>query len=169
MTMNRVLSSLAAAGVLAACATPIEQASTQETGRFGEMQQAVEAFDLRRDECKAIHGYDPENPGDLGPHELAPTERAWANCAYDAVRSTLMLESTQPRLYDAIMAEHRTMTDRVESGLMTRDERTARMFELRKDLRQKEIARVSAESQLDQIPQGVIDLIRNSSLQVTRF
>jgi len=169
MTIIRLLTILATVGFLFGCAAPVNQTTAQELSRFGAMQQAVEAFDARRDECKAIHGYDPENAGDIGPNELAPNERAWSDCAYDAVRSTLMLETTQPRLYEAIMAEHRTMTDKVEGGLMTRDERTARMFELRNQLRQKEIDRVSKDAQLNQIPQGVIDLIRNSSLQVTRF
>ncbi len=168
MTQIRYMFVSTIACVLAACAPP-PPASQDEASRFGAMQQAVDAYYARRDECKELHGYDPENPGALGPHELAPTERAWAACAYDAVRSTLMLETTQPRLYEAAMAEHRTMTDQVEAGMMTRAERDDRMFELRKEIREKEIARVSSDSQLDRIPEAVIEMIRNSSLGATRF
>lgn len=167
MRIVHVLALAAVAGAFAGCAERPSQAP--EPSRFGEMQQAIDAFDARRNECKALHGYDPDNPGDLGPNELAPTERAWAACAYDAVRATLLLQTTQPRLYEAAMAEHRTMTDKVEAGQMTRAEREARMFELRKQIREKEIARVSTESQIDQIPQGVMELIRNSTFQATRF
>jgi len=166
MRIIRFLTFAFVAGILAGCAT---QPLGEPTSRFGVMQQALDEFKLRREECKTTHGYNPENPGVLGPNEIAPTERAWANCAYDAVRSTLMLESTQPRLYEAIMAEHRTMTEKVAAGQMTRADREARMFELRKDLRQKEIARVRTDSQLDQIPQGTMELIRSSSLNATRF
>ena len=168
MTLIRCLFYSAIACVLAACVQP-PPATEGGASRFGAMQQAVEAYYTRRDECKRVHGYDPDNPGTLGPNEIAPNERAWAACAYDAVRATLMLETTQPRLYEAAMAEHRTMTDKVEAGLMTRAERDDRMFELRKEIREKEIARASRDSQLDRIPQGVIELIRNSSLEATRF
>lgn len=166
MKMTHFLAAVAACA-LVGCVPPPPPGETPS--RFGQMQQAVDAYYARRDECKSLHGYNPDNPGDLGPHELAPTERAWAQCAYDAVRTTLMLETTQPRLYEAAMAEHRTMTDKVAAGVMTRAEREDRMFELRKEIREREIARVSADSQLDQIPQGVMDLIRNSSLGATRF
>ena len=72
-----------------------------------------------------------------------------------------MLSTTQPRHYDAIIAEHRTMTDKVESGLMTRSERRARMLELREDLRQKE------EAKSEQIHQGVLDFIRHTTSQAS--
>ena len=154
-------------GVLASCAAPPQ--TEQAPSRFGVMEQALDAYYVRRDECIAIHGYDPDNAGDLGPYELAPSERDWADCAYDAVRATLMTETTQPRLYDAAMAEHRTMTDKVASGLMTRAEREARMSEIRDELMEKEIARVSTDSGPEQVPPGVMDLIRSSSYQATRF
>ena len=167
MTNIRYLTLVIIAAVFAGCETPGE--SEPSAIGFGKMQQAVEAYYERRDECKSIHGYDPDDAGDLGPNELAPNEKAWGQCAYDAVRATLLLETTQPRLYEAAMAEHRTMTDKVGAGLMTRDERETRMFELRKEIREKEIEYLSTAAQLDRIPQGVMELIRSSSFEATRF
>jgi len=165
MRVMRYLTFILVVGLVAGCAEP----SSKGPGRYDAMQQSAEAFEARLDECIAIHGYDPNSPGDLGPNELAPTERAFSNCAYDGLRTTLMLNTSQPRLYDAIIAEHRTMTDKVASGLMTRSERAKRMLELREDLREKEIARVAEENQEDQISQGTMDLIRYSTFQATRF
>ncbi len=165
MRMMRHLNFIVVAGLLAGCVASTDQSQS----RYTAMQQAADEYESRLEECTAIHGYDPDNPGNLGPNQLAPTERNWANCVYDGLRATLMLETTQPRLYDAIIAEHRVMTDKVESGLMTRSERRARMLELREDLRQKEIARVSAEAESEQIPDGVMDMIRYSSFQSTAF
>ncbi len=153
------------AGLAVGCAEP----SNQSQSRYAAMQQAVDAFELRLDECTSVHGYDPNNVGDLAPNQLAPTERAWADCAYDGLRSTVMLQTAQPRLYDAIIAEHRAMTDKVESGLMTRSDRRNRMLELRADLRQKEAARLASEGQPDRIHEGAMDAIRNASISATRF
>ena len=152
-------------GPIVGCAQTTEPTASGSA----EMQQAVAAFEARFADCTKIHGYDPDNPGNLGPNELAPTERDWANCAYDALRATLMVWTTQPRHYDAIIAEHRIMTDKVESGLMTRTERKQQMQVLRDDLREKEIARISEESGSGQINQNTMDLIRYSTFQATRF
>lgn len=132
------------------------------------MQSAVDAFQKRFDECVALHGYTPDAPGNVGPNELAPTERAFSSCAYDGVRSTFMLASSQPGLYEAIIAEHQAMTDRVESGAMTRDERQARMRELRADLRAKEVTRMT-DRQAGGVSDLTANLIRNASFGATMF
>ena len=150
----------------------------QNDVKYLAMHTAVESFETGLRECTTLHKYDPDDPGNVGPNQLAPAERAWSECVYDALRATIMGQTAQPELYEAIIDEHKILTDKIDAGLMTRSDRSERMSVLRDDLRSKELARMNVERQLasreggatsGEAWRGAADSIRRASINSTRF
>ena len=109
------LAGAAGALLLAACAAP---ASFEES--YARFEQALA-------QCTTQFGYDPETVVDIGPYELAENERPWLECAYAGVETHLVPYSAVPELYTDLIAEHRTLTDGVERGEVTRAAREERV------------------------------------------
>jgi len=159
----RQLKLIAAVGLLAGCAATPDQGQSFRGGT----QQAVAAFESRLEACTAIHDYSRDNPAGLHPDQRAAAERNWDDCAYHGLWSTVALATTQPRLYDAIIAKRRTMIDTADSGPVTRSEKHAHMLELYEELRRREVAILTTRREQGRVHQGTIDLIRHRSFDVS--
>jgi polyhydroxyalkanoate synthesis regulator phasin len=102
------------------------------------------AFHMRLAACSTQTDYYPEDTADLGPHELGRNEREWSACAYKGVEELVLPYTEFPEDYKAIMASHRQLTDQVESGTITREERRQRMQAMLAAIRTKEVEAADA-------------------------
>lgn len=103
--------------------------SEKRTTSAGYMQQADARFHARYVECGKIHKYDP-NTTKLAQNTLGPTERAWQQCVYAAVEKYLIPASKSPDLYRGAIATSRNLTNGIEKGTITRDQRRKKMDEV---------------------------------------
>lgn len=166
MMKASAISLLAAILALAACAT---QTGTPPSARAS----VQERFTQHMSGCTARHGYNPEQAGGLGAHQLGENERAWNACVYDGVERYLAVNSPLPKAYAALIETHKSLTDQVEAGQISRDERRARveaLFEsIRRDedaLLDKQAAKTQARS--DRETQRDIERIRRDVDQTRR-
>ena len=111
------------------------------------MQQADAQFHARFEDCKRIHNYDSETPPKLGEYDLAPTERAWQECVYDAVRKHLIPATLSPELYEAAIRTSQTLTNGIEKETVTRSQRKEKMDEI--------IAQIEAEERSNALAEAV--------------
>ena len=128
----------------------------QSSDPAAQRESIFERFTQHMAGCTARHGYDPEKTDDLGPHQLGSGERDWDQCVYDGVERYLAVNSPLPRAYAALIDMHKTLTDKVEAGEITRQQRRAEveaLFEsIRRDevaLHQKEVAKRQADADRD--------------------
>ena len=90
-------------------------------------EEALEQLEQRLTKCTDEFGYDPDRTQDIGPQELALNELEWRSCAYRAIE-TLMIPNTEvPQVYQQIIDEDRSMTNKILNEEMTRAEREARL------------------------------------------
>lgn len=94
------------------------------------MEREHGQFKAQLNDCVKTHNYDPDNPPKLGENELAPTERAWRSCVYDAVRKYLIPASATPGLYENLITTDQTLTDNIERKLITRTQRKIKNDEM---------------------------------------
>ena len=122
--MKRLLAVGLVAAFVAGCAA---QGPAKSSSAEPALKEASANFQTYLDGCTSKFGYDPKNATGLGEHELAPGERAWRLCAYKGVNDILVPASNQPELYRRLISEDRLLTDQVEAGVITRDERKAKI------------------------------------------
>jgi hypothetical protein len=129
-----------------------------------ELLGARSALDTALHQCTTTYGYNPRQATNLGEHALAPTELAWNQCAYNAVRT---YEKANPKLapmYESLVTSYQQMTDQVAHGTLTRSERQARTQQQLQAIQQAEQSEIAAanlqQSQQNQQQQNVIDTIR---------
>lgn len=108
---------------IAACST--EKAQTQSAAMPARDQLVADL-----EACTKTHGYDPQKATGLGEHELGPNEMQWRQCGYDAVRGYAQTHPDLAGQYEQLINEDITMTNAVQSGTMTRDQRRQRLEEL---------------------------------------
>ena len=94
------------------------------------MEAARAAFYEDLASCTKAYGYDPEKLQALGPHQLAPNERKWRSCAYEAIETRLIPSSRNPQLYQDLIATDQVLTDKIEDGTATRSERQEKIREM---------------------------------------
>lgn len=157
--------SLAATLVLAACTTG--------SGTSDRQASILERFNQHLAGCTARHGYDPGKTEDLGPHQLGENERAWDECVYDGVERYLAVNSPVPKAYDALVATHKTLTNKVESGEITREQRRTEVQALFESIRRDEAALYeqqasSRKAKSDRETQREIERIRRDVDQTRR-
>jgi len=116
------------AGMLAAGTGSVAQTVSPSAADW----QALEA---KMGDCSRIHGYDPAAAADIPQHELGAGERAWRECVYDGIRVTLMARSEAPEMYQQLIDTDRRMTDSVEQGALSRQERRQRLEEYVRNIR----------------------------------
>lgn len=104
---------------------------------FGELRAQL---DGHLDACTEAVGVDPRDALDAGDYELVAGERAWLDCAYEGIEGIMVPGSDIPEMYRSLIAESRAMTDRVERGEATRDQRRARIEELVAEIEDAELA-----------------------------
>ena len=101
---------------------PAETAPPRAT--FGELRAQLEEH---LDVCTGTVGVDPRESPDVGDYELVPNERAWLGCAYEGIERIMIPGSEVPELYRNLIAEIRALTDLVERGEVTREQRSVRI------------------------------------------
>ena len=92
-----------------------------------EIDARMDRLHDRFQQCTRQHGYDPQSLGSTGPHEVAPGELQWRECAYDGVREIMVPASAVPDAYETLIALDRVMTREIEAGKRTRDQRRDRI------------------------------------------
>lgn len=127
--------------VIAACAADRPAPSTTN----GYMQAAYRQFDAHFDACTAAHGYDPDRTQDLGDHELGPNERAWRSCVYEGAERYIIPSSKMGERYEALIRADSILTDGVEQGRVTREERDSKIAEMLSEIRSRELDIMIAE------------------------
>lgn len=102
----------------------------------------------------------------LGPHELAPDERAWRACVYQAVETNVMPNmNLRDRVQEVIDAD-RTMTDEIAAGTLTRAERRARVDKLLTALfNDEELSRREQAARMEQTMEADRDRMRDMRRQ----
>lgn len=91
---------------------------------YGELRGQM---DNHLDGCTRSFGVDPRDAGEVGPYELVANERAWLDCAYEGIRAIMIPNSQVPALYRSLIAESQALTNLVERGELTREQRWARI------------------------------------------
>ena len=91
-----------------------------------EPQRAEKTLQDALADCTARHGYDPAGPA-LPDRALAPGERAWRDCAHQAILTSIVPKSSVPELYRSLIADDERMTAALDVGTMTRSERRIRL------------------------------------------
>lgn len=109
------------------------------------LEQEQIQFQAAFEQCSKIHGYDPDQLPPLGDYELAPGERAWRACVYDAITTNLVPGSKSPELYRELITTDRILTDNVEKGTVTRADREKKIDSLIETIRTQETGHVIAE------------------------
>jgi len=92
------------------------------------------------DKCSKTHDYDLKQGSQLGANELGKTERAFLECVYTGIRETLIPKALIPDDYEYLISQHKQMTNAVEKGEMTRQQRKARVQELLGKIKSNEVA-----------------------------
>ena len=90
--------------------------------------------------CATEHSYDRGGQTNLGPHELAATERAYLDCIYEGVNKRVIPKALLPDDYRQLIASYQDMTNAVEKGELTRTQRMAQARQMLDDIKTKEAA-----------------------------
>jgi hypothetical protein len=103
---------------------------------------ATDLSDLNREitKCQKTHDYDPSKQDQLGPNELGKNERAYLDCVYSGTREAVIPKAMVPDDYKQLITRYQQMTDAVEKGEMTRQQRTASAQQLLGNIKNKEVA-----------------------------
>lgn len=110
---------------------------------------------LALDACSERSGFDPAEVAVAAETALAPGEREWRTCAYEALRVHALANPEMKGRYERLIAEDMRMTDAIEAGAMTRSQRRAQLETLVAEIRAAEDvrARTSLEKRQIQIEQ----------------
>ena len=92
------------------------------------------------EKCSKTHDYDPNQASQLGPNELGKNERAFLECVYTSISEVLIPRAMVPDNYKKLIANDRKMTDAIEKGEMTRQQRQARIEQMLGTIRSSEAA-----------------------------
>jgi hypothetical protein len=140
MTKRSILLALIpVASLIGACTNNLEPAKPAATPPYLEMEHA--AFRERLGACTARTGYDPARQQSLGQYQLGRGELAWRECAYAALRATIVTASTNPHLYVALIEQDKALTAGIRERRITRAQREAQIAQQRERiLRQEENA-----------------------------
>lgn len=103
---------------------------------FSELRAELDVY---LDACSGTAGADPRGVEDVGDYELVPNERAWLDCAYEGVERIMIPGSSIPEMYRNLIAESRALTNLVERGEVTREQRQMRIDELVADIEDAEL------------------------------
>ena len=150
-------------GLIATSLTVSACASEPATKSGGSMAR----FDAGVEECKRAYGYDPDALPDLGEHSLAPNERKTRACVYDAIRTTVIPMTEIPEKYEALITTDEDLTDGIENGTMTRDQRRTKIEALIAEIESLESARakeferaLEAERRRTEFTRGMVEMMR---------
>lgn len=127
----------------------------------------AEQLDAQLASCSSEYDYRAgAMEANLGPHELAPEERAWRACVYTAVETNVKPNMDLPDRVQEVIDADRTMTDEVAAGTLTRAERRARVDKLLTALfNDEELARRDQAARMEQTMEADRDRMRDMRRQ----
>ena len=100
---------------------------------------SVDDINNEIDACTQKHGYNPQQAGDIGANQLGNNERAFLDCVYSGIESNLIPKAFFPEDYEYLVKRHKEMTDAVEEGEFTRQQRQAETKQIIDIMKDKEI------------------------------
>ena len=89
--------------------------------------------------CTREHGYSPRQAANLDANKLGENERAFLDCVYGGIESNLVPKAFFPEDYKYLIKRYREMTDAVEQGELTRQQRTAEAQQILDIMKDKEV------------------------------
>ena len=93
------------------------------------------------DRCSKAHDYDPAAmDGKLSQNELGQNERQFLDCVYSGIEQNIMPKAFIPADYDYLIRQHKQLTDAIEKGETTRQQRRARTQDLLNKVKANEMA-----------------------------
>lgn len=106
------------------------------------ISQAVDVSDINAeiDRCSRAHEYNPAQSAKLGANELGANEREFLQCVYAGIEERIIPKAMLPDDYKALIESHKKMTNSIEKGGMTREERKAQTEELLRKIKTSEVA-----------------------------
>ena len=127
----------------------------------------AEQLDEQFAACSTQYAYQAgEMESSLGPHELAPEERAWRDCVYKAVETSVVPRMNLGDRVKEIIAADRTMTNEIEAGTLTRAERSDRIDKMLTALfNDEELARRDQAARVDAMMSADLDRMRDMRRQ----
>jgi hypothetical protein len=117
------------APLIGACADGLEPSKPAASPAYLEKEYAD--FRERLRGCTAQTGFNPADQQSLGPHELGKGELGWRNCAYTALRSTIVPATTHPELYLALIEKDKILTAGIRERRITRAQREIQIAQQR--------------------------------------
>ena len=102
---------------------------------------AVSVDDINKeiDSCTQKHGYSSKQAGNIDANKLGENERAFLDCVYGGIESNLIPKAFFPEDYKYLIKRYKEMTDSVEQGEMTRQQRTAEAQQILDIMKDKEV------------------------------
>jgi len=106
------------------------------------VSHAVDVSDINTeiDRCSKAHEYNPAQVAKFSPNELGANEREFLQCVYTGIEEKIIPKAMLPNDYKALIENHKKMTNSVEKGGMTRQERKAQTEELLRKIKANEVA-----------------------------
>ena len=122
------------------------------------VSHAVDVSDINTeiDRCSKAHEYNPAQVAKFSPNELGANEREitralaqryrgtnereFLKCVYAGIEEKIIPKAMLPNDYKALIENHKKMTNSVEKGGMTRQERKAQTEELLRKIKANEVA-----------------------------
>lgn len=128
-TRSLLLVLIPVAALMGACTANPERAKPPGTPPY--LAKEYTDFRERLRQCTLRYGYDPNQPSYFGPYDLGQGELAWRDCAYSALRATIVPATTHPELYLALIEKDKELTSGIQEKRITRDQREAQIAEQR--------------------------------------
>jgi len=103
---------------------------------------AVDVSDINTeiDRCSKAHEYNPAQSEELGANQLGTNEREFLKCVYAGIEERIIPKAMLPDDYRVLIESHKKMTNSIEKGGMTREERKAQTEELLRKVKTNEVA-----------------------------
>ena len=92
------------------------------------------------EKCSKTHDYDPNQGGQLGANELGKNERVFLECVYSGISEVLIPKALMPDDYKKLITDHKQMTNAVEKGEITRQQRQTSIREILTQIKANEAA-----------------------------
>lgn len=92
------------------------------------------------EKCSKLHGYDPQQWNKIDANTLGKNERVFLACVYNAINEVLVPKALIPDDYNNLIASHKQLTNAVERGEITRQERHTRIKEILGQIKTNEAA-----------------------------
>lgn len=100
---------------------------------------SVDDLNQEIDRCSGIHGYNPQQSSQIDANKLGNNERNFLDCVYGGIESNLIPKAFFPEDYKYLIERYKEMTNAVEKGELTRQQRTAEAQQIIDIMKDKEV------------------------------